>query len=55
MVFLCNERDKLVAELRHILHVKLFGGNPNYEEKCRFTTEIEPFTDEPESAKKSKL
>lgn len=45
MVFLCNERDKIVAELRHILHVKHFGGNPTYEEKCRFSPELEPSND----------
>ena len=54
MVFLCNERDKLVAELRHILHVRI-GGNPIYEEKCRFSTELEPTPHELDAQKKTKL
>jgi hypothetical protein len=41
-VFLCNERDKLVSELRHILHAKVFGGNPIFEGKCSFSTELDP-------------
>lgn len=41
VVFLCNERDKLVSELKHILHANIFGGNPIFEGKCNFANELE--------------
>jgi len=41
IVFLCNERDKLVSELKHILHAKVFGGTPIFEGMCNFGTDIE--------------
>jgi hypothetical protein len=41
MVFYCAERDRLVTELKHIIHVKNNGGKPQLIERCKFATEIE--------------
>ena len=41
MVFYCAERDRLVTELKHIIHVKNNGGKPQLIERCKFQTEIE--------------
>ena len=36
LVLHCAERDKLVAELRHQIHMKNFGGKPITQITCRY-------------------
>ena len=36
MVFHCSERDRLVTELKHIIHIKNNGAKPQLVERCKF-------------------
>ena len=40
LVLHCAERDKLVAELKHIIHMKNFGGKPVSSLTCWYQTEM---------------
>ena len=40
LVLHCAERDKLVAELKHIIHIKNNGGKPITQLTCWYKTEL---------------
>ena len=40
LVLHCSERDKLVAELKHIIHMKNSGGKPLSQLTCWYQSEI---------------